>query len=82
MINSDDITGRNRQEQNLHWLKIPDHPYRILLAGGFRSGKPNALLNLINQQQDIDKLYLYFGYLYESKYHFLINKHEEDGQNY
>ena len=38
---------------------IPDHPYRILTIGGSGSGKTNALLNLINNQPDIDKIYLY-----------------------
>ena len=30
--------------------QIPDHPYRILIIGGFGSGKTNLLFNLINQQ--------------------------------
>ena len=34
---------------------IPDHPYRILIIGGSGSGKTNALLNFINEQNDIDK---------------------------
>ena len=29
--------------------------YRILIIGGSRLGKTNALLNLINKQNDIDK---------------------------
>ena len=41
------------------WPYIPDHPYRILIIGGSGSGKTNALLNLINNQPDIDKIYLY-----------------------
>ena len=43
------------------WIKlvIPDHPYIILIIGGSGSGKTNALLNLINNQPDIDKIYLY-----------------------
>ena len=35
----------------------PDHPYRILIVGGFRSGKTNTLLNLISHRGDIDKIY-------------------------
>ena len=33
--------------------------YRILIIGGCRSGKTNVLLNLISQQDDIDKSSLY-----------------------
>ena len=35
---------------NWNWLYIPDHPYRILIIGGSRSGKTNVLLNLIKNQ--------------------------------
>ena len=34
-----------------------DHPYRILIIGGFGSRKTSALLNLISNQPDIDKIY-------------------------
>ena len=47
---------------------------RILIIGGSGSGKTNALLNLINSQPDIDKLYLYAKDPYEAKYQFLISK--------
>ena len=33
--------------------------YRILIIGGYGSGKTNTLLNLINEQNGIDKVYLY-----------------------
>ena len=46
-------------KNNKKWSYIPDHPYRILIIGGSGSGKTNALLNLINGQDDIDKIYLY-----------------------
>ena len=36
----------------------------------------NSLLNLINQQPGIDKIYLYANNRYEAKYQFLINKRE------
>ena len=39
----------------------------------------NALLNLINSQPDIDKMYLYAKDSYEAKYQFLINKRESIG---
>ena len=58
---------------------IPDHPYRILIIGGSGSGKTNALLNLINNQPDIDKIYLYAKDPYEAKYQYLINKREKVG---
>ena len=58
---------------------IPDHPCRILLIGGSGSGKTNTLLNLINNQPDIDKLYLYAKDPYEDKYQFLIKKRESIG---
>ena len=56
---------------------ILDHPYRILIIGGSGSRKTNALLNLINCQPDIDKIYLYAKELYEAKYQFLIKKSEK-----
>ena len=31
----------------------------MLIIGGSGSGKTNSLFNLINQQPDIDKIYLY-----------------------
>ena len=37
---------------------IPDSPYRILIIGDSGSGKTNLLLNLIENQPDIDKIYL------------------------
>ena len=79
MINFDDYTDENKIDHNPNWLYIPDHPYRILILGGSRSGKTNTLLNLINNQSDIDKIYLYAKDLYEDKYQFLIKKIENIG---
>ena len=67
MINFDDYTNENIIEHNLKWPYIPNHPYRILIIGGSGSGKTNALLNLINNQPDIDIIYLYAKDLYEKK---------------
>ena len=77
MINFDDYTNENIIEHNSKWPYIPDRPYRILIVGGSGSGKTNALLNLINNQQDIDKIYLYAKDPYEKKYQYLINKREK-----
>ena len=54
---------------NTNWPYIPDHPQRILMIGGSRSGKANALLNLIKHQHpDINEIYLYIKDPLESKY--------------
>ena len=50
-----------------------------MIIGGSGSGKTNTLLNLIENQPDIDKIYLYAKDLYESKYQYLINKPESVG---
>ena len=76
MINFDDVVKENIKEHNPNWPQISDHPYKILIIGSSRSGKTNSLSNLINQQPDIDKIYLYAKDPYESKYQFLINKRE------
>ena len=65
--------------KNKNWPYIPDHPYRILIIGGFGSRKTNTLLNLINEQRDIDKIYLYAKDLRESKYEHLTNNRENAG---
>ena len=79
MINFDESSNENKIEHNSNWRYIPDHPYRILIIGGSGSGKTNALLNLINNQADIDKIYLYAKDPYEAKYQYLINKLEKVG---
>ena len=52
-----------------------------LTIGGSGSGKTNALHNLINEQDDIDKIYLYAKDLSERKYVFLIKKRKDAGRN-
>ena len=74
MINLNSITNENNKERNEQWPFIPDHPSRILIIGGSGSGKTNALLNLITEQDVIDKMYLYAKDLSEPKYEFLIKK--------
>ena len=79
MINLDNIINENNKNHNKKWPYIPDHPYRILIIGGSGSGKTNALLNLINEQEDIDKIYLYAKDLSEPKYEYLIKNRENAG---
>ena len=72
MISSDNITNENNKEHNEKWSYISDHPYRILIIGGSGSGKTNALINLINEQDDIDKIYLCAKDLSKPNYKYLI----------
>ena len=53
-----------------------------MIIGGSGSGKTNALFNLLNKQNDIDKIYLYAKDLSEPKYEFLIKKREDAGIRY
>ena len=79
MFNLDDITNENNKEHNKNWPFIPDHTHRLLIIGCSGSGKTNAMLNLIKEQDDIDKIYLYAKDLSEPKYEFLIKKREDAG---
>ena len=79
MINFDDYTNEYKKEHNLKWPYILDHAYGILIIGGSGSGKTNALLNLINNQPDIEKIYLYAKDPCEAKYQYLINKRKSTG---
>ena len=82
MINFDNYVNENKTKHNTNWPYIPDHPYRILIIGGSGSGKTNLLLNLIENQPDIDKIYFYAKDPYESKYQYLIHKREGVGINH
>ena len=92
MINFDDYVNKNngiafngtafKTKHDKNWPYIPDHPYRILIIGGSGSGKTNLLLNLIENQPDIDKIYLYVKDPYEAKYQYLINERESVGINH
>ena len=70
MINFDDYVDENKTKHNKNWLHTPDDPYRILVIGGSGSGRTNALLNLIDNQPGIDKIYLYVKVLYDAKYQY------------
>ena len=66
MFNLDTVTSKN---DNKTWL------YRMLIIDPSGSGKTNALLNLIQQDNNIiDKIYLYAKDLEEPKYQLLIKK--------
>ena len=70
MFDFDFITKEDIKEHNLNWLRIPDHPYKILTVGVPGSGKTNALLTFIQHKPGIDKVYLYAKDLKEAKYKF------------
>ena len=59
MINLDSITSDNNKIHNEKRPYIPDHPYKMLIISGSGWGKTNVLINLINEQYHIDKIYLY-----------------------
>ena len=75
-MNLDSSTNKNNKEK---WPNIPDHPCRIMIIGGSVSAKTNALLNLINEQNDTEKIYLYPKDLSEPKYEILNNNRENVG---
>ena len=58
MINLDNIVNDNNKEHNEKWPYIPDHPYRLLITRGSGSGKTNTLIHLINEQRDIDNVFV------------------------
>ena len=64
MFNLDNVTSKNDDKK---W------PHRMLIIGPSRSGKTNALLNLIKKDNDnlMDKIYLYAKDFDEPKYQFL-----------
>ena len=82
MFNLDDITNENNKEHIKKWPYTPDYPYRMFIIGSCGSGKANALLNLIKEQDSdslIDEIFWYAKDLNELKYQFLIKKREDVG---
>ena len=61
------LLKENIKEHDPNWPQIYDHPNRILIIAGSGSGKTNSLFNLINQQPDTDKIYLYAKDPYKAK---------------
>ena len=84
MISFEDYLHENKTEHNKNWSYTPDHShkYTVLIIGGSGSGKTKVLLNLIENQPDIDKIYLYPKDPYEGKYQYLINKREGVGTDH
>ena len=76
MINFDDVIKENIKEHNTNCPEILDYPYEILIVAGPGSGKTNSLFNLISQQPDFHKIYLYANDPHEAKYQILINQQE------
>ena len=80
MFNLDVIANENNNDDDKNW------PFRMLIIGPSGSENTNALLNLIPKQNNnnpIDKIYLYAKDLSEPKYQFLIEKRENAGiKNY
>ena len=81
MINLDSITNENNKKHSGKWPYIPGHPYWTIIIGSSGSWKTNALINLINEQNDIDKTYLCARDLSKPKYEYLIKKREDAGKN-
>ena len=76
MFNLDAITNKNNKDGDKKW------PYRLLIIGQSGSGKANALLNLIQKEDDdapIDKIYLYAKDLSKPKDQLLIKKRKNAG---
>ena len=74
MIDFGYITKQNLKVHYLIWPQITHHLSRILIIGSSRSGKTNALLNLIIHKLCTEEMYLLCKDSYERKYYFLVNK--------
>ena len=81
MMNYHDVINKNMKEhESPNQPQIFDHPQRILIIGSStKSGKTNALLNPIKQQNDdnfnaINKIYLCVKDPNEAKYQYVIKK--------
>ena len=76
------VLQKKTKKHNPKWPEISDHLYWIIIIGRSGSGKTNVLLNLINNEPDIDKIYLHAKDPYEAKYQLLINEIENTGLKY
>ena len=66
------LRRENKAQHNLKWPFILDHSFRVLILSSSGSGKINTLLNLINHQPNIDKMYLYAKDTSKAKHKLLI----------
>ena len=85
MFNLDAIINENNEDHNKKWPSVPNYSYIMLIIGGSRSRKSNALLNLIKEQDSDDlndEIYLYAKDLNEPKYQFLITKRKDVGKKH
>ena len=82
MINPESIANENNKEHNEKQPFVPDHAYRILIIGGSGSGKTNALLDLLKEQDYIDKISLYPKDISEPKHEVLIKNRQDVGIKY
>ena len=73
------VLQKKTKEHNPNSSQIPDHPQKMLIIGGSGWGKTNSWFNLIKDEPDFDKIYLYAKDPYEAKYQSLINKGESIG---
>ena len=67
------MSYKKTKKNNPSWLQVSDQLCKILITAGSELRKTNSLFNLMNQQTDIDKIYLYAKDPNEPKYQFLIN---------
>ena len=82
IINFDDVTKEKIEEHNPNWPENSQLTIQNINIQRFGIWKKSSLLNLINHETDIDKIYLYAKDPYEGKYQFLINKRESIGFKY
>ena len=74
MFNLHNITNKNNKEHNKKWHYSSSFVQNFNNWQFWIRKKTNALLNLISQQDDIDKIYLYANNLSEPKYQSLIKR--------
>ena len=63
-------------------LSVSENPYKLLIADRSGSVRKNALLNLINHQQENDTIFLYVKDLYKSKNQYLVKNQASAGQKH
>ena len=81
MINFD-LVNNNIKNNNTNNIYSYTHPFRILIISPSGSGKTNLLRDIINEREDIDKIYLFARDLNEHKYELLINTRKKVGINH